>query len=211
MAENPQHLKDLGHLMALNRAVTWVDRYPVEERLGPLTTTTADKAVIVDVGGGFGQQAVLFRKTFPHLRGRVIVQDTSNTLAFVKPIEGIEFVQHDFFQPQPIKDARIYYIRNVLHDWPDAECVQILRGIIPAMGKDSRIVIDEAVVPERDAPWQVAHMDLLMMCCFGSGERTRPQWEALLERAGLEVVEVFEFEPLSAHSVIVARPGESAK
>jgi hypothetical protein len=34
---------------------------------------------------------------------------------------GIEVLGYDFFTAQPVKSARAYYLRTVLHDWPDTQ------------------------------------------------------------------------------------------
>ncbi|KAI3394825.1 hypothetical protein diail_2162 [Diaporthe ilicicola] len=49
---------------------------------------------------GFSHQCAALAAAFPALRGRLVLQDMA----------------HDFFGPQPIKGARFYYLRNVLHD-----------------------------------------------------------------------------------------------
>ncbi|CAP73355.1 uncharacterized protein PODANS_2_7430 [Podospora anserina S mat+] len=204
MPQHPKHMKSLGHLMALERPVHWVDKYPVEERLGSLATKP-DEAVLVDVGGGFGQQAIAFKAKFPNLPGRVIVQDIPQTLAGARPVPGIEFVEHDFFGPQTVKGAKLYYLRHVLHDWPDKESLQILKNIIPAMGPDSCLIIDDVVLPEMGVPWQSAYMDLIMMNSLGGVERTKPEWEALLSEAGLKIVEIHQYDS-KMQSIIVTVP-----
>ncbi|KAK4679817.1 hypothetical protein QC764_207430 [Podospora pseudoanserina] len=204
MPQHPKHMKSLGHLMALERPVHWVDKYPVEERLGSLATKP-DEAVLVDIGGGFGQQAIAFKAKFPNLPGRVIVQDIPQTLAGARPVPGIEFVEHDFFGPQTVKGAKLYYLRHVLHDWPDKESLQILKNIIPAMGPDSCLIIDDVVLPEMGVPWQSAYMDLIMMNSLGGVERTKPEWEALLSEAGLKIVEIHQYDS-KMQSIIVTVP-----
>ena len=194
LPQHPQHTKSLGHLMALDRSSHWVDRYPVVEKFGSLATGP-EKAILVDVGGSFGQQAVAFRNKFPDCPGRVIVQDIPATLTSAQPVRGVEFMAHDFFGAQPIVDAKLYYLRHVLHDWPDAECVRILKNIIPAMGPESRLIIDDIVMPERGVPWASAFLDMLMMNNLGALERTRPEWNALLDQAGLKIIDVHQYDP----------------
>ncbi len=53
----------------------------------------------------------------------------------------VQFVQHDFFQTNPVKNADVYWFRYIIHDWSDDYCVQILKGIKAAMGPRSRILI----------------------------------------------------------------------
>jgi hypothetical protein len=53
----------------------------------------------------------------------------------------IQFVPHNFFDENPVKNADVYWLRYILHDWSDDYCVQILSAIKPAMGPRSRILI----------------------------------------------------------------------
>ena len=54
---------------------------------------------------------------------------------------------HDFFSPQPIRNADIFLLRNILHDWPNAKAVEILRRLREAAvpGKTKLVVIDAVV------------------------------------------------------------------
>lgn len=73
---------------------------------------------------------------------------------------------HDFSRQHELTrlniGARAYYFRNVLHDWPADKCVEILRNIVPAMTAESRILIDEMVLPENGAPWRATQQDFIM-------------------------------------------------
>ncbi|KAI9372991.1 S-adenosyl-L-methionine-dependent methyltransferase [Aspergillus egyptiacus] len=205
MPQHPKHMKSLGHLMALQRPTVWVDHFPVLEQLGGFSSGSTDRTLMVDIGGGFGQQSKALRSKWPSLEGRIIVQDLPPTLAGAEPADGVEFVAHDFFQPQPVQGARFYYLRHVLHDWPDNQCVEILQQIIPAMGPESQILIDEVVIPVTSVPWQAAFMDLLMMESFASIERTRAEWEALMDKAGLKIVDEYRYDG-KEQAILVAVP-----
>ncbi|RMJ28749.1 o-methyltransferase [Aspergillus sp. HF37] len=189
MSHHPKHLQSLGHLMALQRPAVWVDHFPVLEELGNFPA--ADKTLMVDIGGGFGQQSKALRAKLPDTPGRIFVQDIAQTLDAAAPAEGIQFVEHDFFEPQPVQGAKFYYLRHVLHDWPDEQCVRILRQLVPALGPHSRILIDEVVIPAAGVPWQAAFMDLLMMDSLGGIERTRAEWDKLMEQAGLKILHTY--------------------
>ena len=78
----------------------WMDFFPVEEKLGQGAHT--DGVMFVDVGGGFGHEALALRKRFPALPGRFIDQDLPQTVDGLH-LEGIEAMAHNFLEPQPIK------------------------------------------------------------------------------------------------------------
>ena len=95
-------------------------------------------------------------------------------------------------------------MRNILHDYPDEKCRVILGNIMMAMGKDSRIIIDEMVLPDSKASWQATQVDLTMFCRHGAMERTRAQWRTLLRSVGLEIETTYAYGPAVHESVLVA-------
>jgi demethylsterigmatocystin 6-O-methyltransferase len=97
-------------------------------------------------------------------------------------------------------------MRNVLHDWPDHKCVEILGNIKAAMTADSRILIDEMVVREVGAPWRATQLDLLMGSAYAAAERTYTEWESLLDKAGLKISEIRKCADEDDHSIIVGIP-----
>jgi len=48
---------------------------------------------------------------------------------------------HDFFEPQPIQGARVYFVRVVLHDWDDDHATKILKNLRHVAELESRLVI----------------------------------------------------------------------
>lgn len=91
-------------------------------------------------------------------------------------------------------------MHSVLHDWPDDRCIQILESIKIAMKPGySKILINENVIPRRGAHWEATSLDMVMLPGFSSKERTRRDWHQLIEKAGLEIVQIWESE--DAHGV----------
>ncbi|KAJ5157192.1 uncharacterized protein N7482_008292 [Penicillium canariense] len=83
--------------------------------------------LLVDIGGGQGEDLKRLRHQFPDLRGRLILQDLPTVIAGATDLPAdIEAQSHDFFQPQPVKNAKGYFMRRILHDWPDKQAAQIL-------------------------------------------------------------------------------------
>ena len=59
------------------------------------------------------------------------------------------------------------------------------------------------VLPNVGVHWQAAQTDLTMMAELGSKERTRAQWDALVERAGLEIMAVHTYNSSLQNSIMV--------
>ena len=97
-------------------------------------------------------------------------------------------------------------MRNILHDYPDDICVTILKNLVPAMEQDSRILIDDMVLPNAGVHWQATQQDLTMMAALGSKERTREQWESLIESAGLKILETYTYTSTLQDSILMVVP-----
>ncbi|KAL9116664.1 MAG: hypothetical protein Q9187_006812 [Circinaria calcarea] len=148
-----------------------MDFFPVEEKLGKGARRDEDAILVVDVGGGFGHQAVALRKRFPNLPGRFVLQDLPNAVASLQ-LEGMEATVHDFLRLQPLKGARAYYFRNVLHDWSDEMCHTILTETRQAMVPFySKLLINQWVVPTRHSTRFMKFQDLNMMALLAVMER----------------------------------------
>ena len=76
--------------------------------------------------------------------------DAIRTIVIAGLPAGIEGFGHDFFQPHPaeLRGARAYYLRTVLHDWPDKQARFIVRNVKELMTRDSILLINENVLPE---------------------------------------------------------------
>ncbi|RMZ67708.1 fusarubin cluster-methyltransferase [Pyrenophora seminiperda CCB06] len=149
-------------------------------------------ATVVDVGGGSGATAATLATAHPKLR--VVIQDLpapiSNARAFVetlpKDVSGrIELQEHDMFKEQPIKNADVYLLRTIIHDWPDEEAVSILRRVVAAMGPQSHLAIMDMVlpIPGTESPESEAALrqkDLAMIQTFNAKEREMEQWLELI-------------------------------
>ena len=168
-------------------------------------TTSPDTPIFVDVGGAGGHQCVEFRAKYPDIPGRVILQDQPPVVEQAEgalPV-GIEAMAHDFFTPQPIKGARAYYMRTILHDWPDESAVKILENIRTAMDEKSIILIDDIVMKENRPEPRAVEYDLTMAACLAGLERTRNQWEKLVDAAGLVIQTIHKYVEETGDSLIV--------
>ncbi|KAJ6036486.1 hypothetical protein N7540_000765 [Penicillium herquei] len=168
------------------RGQDWFEFFPIADRL---RVPSDDDPLIVDIGGSRGEDLKKFKAQFPALPGKLILQDLPAVLQGAHDLPaGIEAQKHDFFHEQPVKNAKVYFMRTVLHDWPDKQAAQILERIREAMGPDSILLISESMLPESGVLLPSVLSDMQMMGSFASLERTEAQWRTLLERAGFELV-----------------------
>ncbi|CAN0845686.1 Acetylserotonin O-methyltransferase [Linum grandiflorum] len=169
---------------------------------------------LVDVGGGNGTAASLLVKGFPWIHG--ISFDLPHVVKVAPEIEGVKHVGGDMFASVPKADA--VFIMQVLHDWNDEECIEILKRCREAIiskenGGGGKVIIVEAVVMdhegkdgEKEEFEQVRLMlDMVMMAHTTTGkERTLKEWEHVLHQAGFTKVTVTPIKALQ--SVIQAFP-----
>lgn len=157
------------------------------------------------VGGGIGNIAASIARRNPDLN--LLVEDmptleakANEFIASQNLSARISFQPHDFFTPQPsvAKEAAVYLLSHVLHDWPGAKCREILHHIVDAMKGHSKIMLCESVLPEPGAVPEVQEalvraQDLGMLCFLGAKERSVKEFEELMrsvnEKLQLENVE----------------------
>ncbi|KAF2019189.1 S-adenosyl-L-methionine-dependent methyltransferase [Aaosphaeria arxii CBS 175.79] len=162
------------------------DGYPAQDRL---KIDDPERVLFVDVGGGIGHQVQKFHEKYPSLSGKLALEDLPQVLEKANDLPS-DFIKvgHDFFTPQPdaVKNAKAFYFRTVLHDWPEKQSVTILKHIADVMADDSVILIHEIVLPESGVTHLEAKIDLHMLN-LGALERTEKQWRQLAALVGLDV------------------------
>ncbi|KAF2266741.1 O-methyltransferas-like protein [Lojkania enalia] len=150
---------------------------------------------VVDIGGGNGHMAIALARKFPNLE--ITVQDSVEMLIQaskqdLSDLEGrVAFMQHNFFDPQPITSAYAYLLRQVTHNWSDQDCIRIFRALAPALeksGKGTPLLINEIVLPalKTSSLYQerrLRQVDIMMMVALGARQRTEEQFRVLLEAA----------------------------
>ena len=178
--QNPSQAREFSAGMSSGTSV-WAP--PLVELID---TTNVRRAV--DVGGANGALLALLQKANPTLRGIVfdrpnIARDAEAIIARSGFPDRTEVVGGDFFDAVPPGD--LYLLKFILHDWDDESCVKILRRCREAMEPGGRIAILEVIVGDDSQDTLGALMDLNMLACAGGRERTLPEFDALLHRAGL--------------------------
>lgn len=157
--------------------------------------------VIADIGGGIGGQLADILNAYPSCKG--ILFDQPAVIARAIPHERMEHVSGSFFERVPA-GADAYILRSVIHDWPDAESIAILKTIRAAAKPATRVMLLELALPEGSEPALSKWWDLAMLVHTGGRERTATEYKQLLEQAGFELEQIL---PTSTGiRVFVSRP-----
>ena len=146
---------------------------------------------LADIGGGRGALLAGIMRANPQLQG--ILFDMPEVIATAQPLldqAGVtsrcKLVGGDFFEAVPA-GADLYALKFILHDWPDDECIRILRNCRQAVAAGGRVLIVEHVIPEESGPHIAKFMDINMLVNTTGRERTRREFEQLLAAAGLQL------------------------
>ena len=108
LEKDPKAFRDFDTFMTASRKnrPIFADWFPVQEQIlnGFQPASEGQGSVLlVDVGGGRGQDLKTFKDRFPSAPGRLILQDLPRTVEHANLSPGIEAMTHDFMKPQPIK------------------------------------------------------------------------------------------------------------
>ncbi|KAG1793227.1 S-adenosyl-L-methionine-dependent methyltransferase [Suillus variegatus] len=180
---------------------------------------------VVDVGSGTGAMSIPLAKMFPNLR--ITNQDLPEALELSRNaweknapealLGGhIEFVPLNFLEESPVVGKDVYYMRSIIHDWPDNESMVILHNIRKVMGPNSRVLIHECVLlrtfeepgvganefsKDHEAPEHTLlnfgshtphHLDMVMWLCFNGKERTLNEFKIIAASAGLALTQIYD-------------------
>ncbi len=137
---------------------------------------------IADVGGGRGHLLRAVLNVVPTAKG-ILFDLPEVTEALDLDWDRLTARPGDFFvDPLPTADA--YILMEVIHDWPDAEAVAILKAVRRAASPGARLLIIENVLDGVRADPRGHTLDVIMLAVTGGRERTGHQLEKLLDEAG---------------------------
>ena len=100
-----------------------------------------------------------------------------------------DVVAGDFFEQIPVA-ADAYFLRHILHDWNDDECLKILRNIAAQCQPGNRVLIAECVVGDANEPDTGKLFDMVMLLFLSGKERTAAEYRELLEATNFEFIGV---------------------
>lgn len=203
---HPREGASFNHVMGgvMAHQASWLDIYPHESIVA--TERQGVGPLVVDIGGNVGHDLDRFRAAYPDRAAQLYLQDRASVVKLSKCPDPVNKMEYDFFTPQPIRDARVYYMHGVLHDWPDEPALEILKNQRAALKHGySKLLIHDHVLQETRAHPHATAYDLTMMVKVAGVERTETHWRALLKAAGFDVVKIWS-SPLAVQSIIEAVP-----
>jgi hypothetical protein len=142
--------------------------------------------VIGDIGGGSGHLLRAVLQAAPRAKGVLFdlphaIKDAAETVS-----DRLRLQAGDFFKDTlPSCDA--YLLMEVIHDWGDVESAAILQAIRRAAPDGATLLLIEAIVPDDPGPHWSKALDILMLGLLGGRQRTRREYQALLESARFSV------------------------
>ncbi len=149
-------------------------------------------STVIDVGGGRGGLLRSVLELHPSLSGVLYDQEpaVARHLLDVPGLAGRWRAEAgDFFASVP-EGGDVYVLKHVLHDWPDAACVDILRRVRDAAPAHARLLIVDSVLPPGNAPHYGKAMDVAMMAVLDGKERTAEEYATLLSAADFRLTRV---------------------
>ncbi|XP_059664658.1 xanthohumol 4-O-methyltransferase-like [Cornus florida] len=160
---------------------------------------------LVDVGGGTGAAIAEIVKTYPHIKGTNFDLPHVVATAPIHPV--VAHIGGDMFKAIPKADA--IFMKWIMHDWSDEDCIKILKNCRRAIPKETGkvIIVDIVLQAEGDGQFDKTGMafDIVMLAHFSSGkERTEAEWKRVLEGGGFGRYKIIKIPALQ--SIIEAYP-----
>jgi hypothetical protein len=167
----------------------------------------ASSSVVVDVGGGRGQLLAGVLARHAALRGVLydlpgVVRDAPPLLAAAGVAERCSIESGSFLERVPAGDT--YVLSDILHDWPDEQCLAILQACRASVADGGRLLVVEHLLVPGATPAHIAWLDLQMLVEFGEGrQRSADELARLFEATGFRLESVL---PTPDVDIVVAVP-----
>jgi hypothetical protein len=164
---------------------------------------------IVDVGGGIGSLLAAIMKNHPEIRGVLVEQpelliDADRALSEHGVRDRCELRAANFFESIPATGS-IWTLCQVLHDWPDAQCLEILRHCREAMRGNDRLLVIEMLTTPCEPNAQVGIIDMIMLMYFGEArQRTVDEYRHLFRATDFAITRVLP--TAGAFSIVEVSP-----
>jgi len=164
---------------------------------------------VVDVGGGIGSLLVAIMANGPEIRGVLLEQpellaEADRVLSERGFRDRCQLLAGNFFDPIPA-EGEVWALSQVLHDWPDAQCLAILRRCREGMRPTDRLLVIEMLTVPCEPNVQVGLIDMVMLMYFGEArQRTVDEYRQLFDLTRFSLTRVLP--TAGAFSIVEASP-----
>jgi hypothetical protein len=215
---------DNGFVQAYGKSVwQWFSEHPEEEACfaGAMSGRTYADApfiasaypfgevqTVCDVGGGSGGLLAAILGSHGHLKATLVdlpgVVEKAQQKLGSSPIGArVQLHPGDIFQELPAGND-LYLLKNILHDWTDADCKRILDNCRAAVGNSGRILVAEFTPATNEAHDMGVVTDVQMMVVTDNGrERSIEEFSTLFRNSGFSLARVL---PTPSLTLLEARP-----
>jgi hypothetical protein len=152
---------------------------------------------IGDIGGGAGHLLAAVLETAPEAEGVLFDLPQVVARAAEHPHPRIRYVGGSFFD-DPIPACGAYLMMTVLHDWSDAESVEILQAIKRTAPSGAKLLLLEAVIGLKTGFDFGKDLDIEMLVMTTGRERTAEEWTQVLAAGGWRLTRIVPTRGMSA-------------
>ncbi|KAJ3698436.1 hypothetical protein LUZ61_002141 [Rhynchospora tenuis] len=163
---------------------------------------------LVDVGGGTGTAVKIIAEAFPGLKCTLF--DLPHVVEKALKSDSFDVIGGDMFEKIPPADAM--FLKKVLHDWADEDCVRILKRCKEALESSKhggKVIVVDIVIDFENNDTKATETSLLydisMMSIHGSKERNKQEWHEIILGAGYSGYKIYPVQ-LGVNSVIELYP-----
>jgi hypothetical protein len=160
----------------------------ISKTVAPLISKAYDFgkfSTVCDVGGGQGFLLKSILEENPAIKGILFDLESASKEHFLGDIaERVEIITGSFFDAVPPADCLI--LKTIIHDWNDENSIKILKNCRQSLNQNGKILLIEQVL-EEPFNHRMLFYDLHMQVMLGGAERTKQEFESLLESAGLKL------------------------
>lgn len=155
--------------------------------------------ILVDIGGGYGELLTQLLSLTNHQRG--ILFDKPYVIKQAKELnekhnfkDRLEYIEGSFFDHIP-SQGDAYFLKNILHDWNDAQALQILQKCYDCIPNHSKLFILEDVINSGINDISTTLLDLNMLVIYQGGkERSQKEFQELLSLAHFHLEQIIPTE-----------------
>ena len=148
---------------------------------------------IVDIAGGVGLLLATVLERYPSMRGTLYELPHVIGRAKSGPLNGLldrcTFASGDMFASVP-NGADAYMMKHIIHDWPDEECIKLLKACRKGVNPSGKLIVIDNVIQPGNEFHPGKFLDLQMLIFPGGRERTEQEFHELFAAAGWRLTRV---------------------